>query len=144
MHVSGRDGAQVETELTDKIEEEIQKMPEIDHITSISRAGFSLIYVDIRGEYTAGDMPQIWDELRRKVNDIHPRLPDGVGASQVRDDFGDVYGVFLSLSGSGYSIDELKDYADVLKKELLSVPDVAKIDLSGEQDKAIYVEFERQ
>lgn len=139
----GATANEVETEVTDKIEEEIQKMSQIDNITSISRSGFSLIYVEIRGEYTAAELPQIWDELRRKVNDIHPKLPDGVSVSKVGDDFSDVYGIFLSLSGKGYTTDELKDYADVLKKELLRVPDVAKIDLWGVQDKTIYVEFSR-
>lgn len=139
----GATAHEVETEVTDKIEEEIQKMSQIDNITSISRSGFSLIYVEIRGEYTAAELPQIWDELRRKVNDIHPKLPDGVSGSKVGDDFSDVYGIFLALSGEGYTSDELKDYADVLKKELLRVPDVAKIDLWGVQDKAIYVEFNR-
>lgn len=139
----GATAREVENEVTDKIEEEIQKMPQIDNITSISRSGFSLIYVEIRSEYTASEIPQIWDELRRKVSDIHPKLPDGVSVSKVGDDFGDVYGIFMALSGKGYNIDELNDYADVLKKELLRVPDVAKIDLWGVQTKTIYVEFNR-
>lgn len=139
----GATAEEVQTEVTDRIEEEIQKMAQVDNITSVSKPGFSLIYVELKSEYTSDEIPQIWDELRRKVGDIHPYLPDGVSASMVGDDFGDVYGVYLALSGPGYTIDELKDYADVLKKELLKVPDVAKIDLWGEQDKAIYVEFNR-
>ncbi len=139
----GATAAEVEAEVTDRIEEELQKMPQTDHITSISRAGFSLIYVEIRGEYSAAEIPQIWDELRRKVNDIRPRLPSGVTGIEIGDDFGDVYGIFLSLSGRGYTLDELKDYADTLKKELLRVPDVAKIAFWGVQDKTIYVEFNR-
>lgn len=139
----GATAREVETEVTDKIEEELQKMPQIDNITSVSRSGFSLIFVEIRGKYTAAEIPQIWDELRRKVNDIKPYLPDGVSGIKIGDDFGDVYGIFLSLSGPGYTIDELKDYADTLKKELLRVPDVAKIALWGVQDKTIYVEFNR-
>ncbi len=139
----GATAREVEEEVTDKIEEEIQKMSQIDNITSISRPGFSLIFVEIRPEFSVAEMPQIWDELRRKVNDIHPYLPSGVSASKVGDDFGDVYGVFLSLSGKGYNIDEIKDYADVLKKEILHVKDVAKVVFWGVQDKRIYVEFKR-
>ena len=139
----GATAREVETEVTDKIEEEIQKMSQIDNITSISRSGFSLIYVEILGKYSTGEIPQIWDELRRKVNDIKPYLPSGVSGVKVGDDFGDVYGIFLSLSGHGYTIDELKDYADLLKKELLRVPDVAKIALWGVPEKTVYVEFNR-
>lgn len=139
----GATAREVETEVTDKIEEEIQKMSQIDNITSVSRNGFSLIYVEILGKYSTGEIPQIWDELRRKVNDIKPYLPSGVSGVKVGDDFGDVYGIFLSLSGRGYTIDELKDYADLLKKELLRVPDVAKIALWGVPEKTIYVEFNR-
>ncbi len=139
----GATSEEVENEVTDKIEEEIQKMSQLDNITSISRNGFSLIFVELRSEFTADEVPQIWDELRRKVNDVKPYLPDGVSGVAVNDDFGDVYGIFLSLSGDGYTIDELKDYADLLKKELLRVPDVAKVELWGVPDKAIYVEFNR-
>ncbi|MBQ4472575.1 MAG: efflux RND transporter permease subunit [Alphaproteobacteria bacterium] len=139
----GATASQVETEVTDKIEEEIQKMSQIDNITSISRRGLSLIYVEILPSYTAAEIPQIWDELRRKVSDIRPSLPEGVSSVSVRDDFGDVYGIFLTLSGRGYSLDELKDYADLLKKEFLGIPDVAKVDFWGEQTKVIYVEFNR-
>src|SRR5574344_1867692 len=131
----GATAREVEEEVTDKIEEEIQKMPQIDNITSISRNGFSLIYVEIRPEFTTDEMPQIWDELRRKVNDIRASLPSGVAGIKVGDDFGDVYGVYLALSGKGYTADELKDYADVLKKELLHIKGVAKVNFWGVQEK---------
>ena len=70
---------------------------------------FSLIFVELRSEFTADEVPQIWDELRRKVNDVKPYLPDGVSGVAVNDDFGDVYGIFLSLSGDGYTIDQVVD-----------------------------------
>lgn len=139
----GATAAEVEQEVTDRIEEEIQKMAQIDNVRSLSRAGLSIIYVEIKPEFSSLEMPQIWDELRRKINDIAPQLPKGVSAPKVIDDFGDVYGVFLSISGDGYTIDELKDYADDLKKELLRIDDVAKISLWGVPQKVIYVEFKR-
>ena len=139
----GASALEVEREVTDKIEEEIQKMSELDNITSVSRSGMSMIFVEIRGEYNADAIPQIWDELRRKVSDIKPYLPDGVAGVKVEDDFGDVYGIYLAISGDGYTPDELKDYADILKKELLRVHDVAKISLWGVQEKTVYVEFNR-
>ncbi len=139
----GATAREVEEEVTDKIEEEIQKMSQIDNITSVSRAGLSVIYVEIRPEFRTAAMPQIWDELRRKVHDITPKLPGGAGVPKVRDDFGDVYGIYLALTGEGYSTDELKDYADLLKKELLRVPNVAKVDFWGVREKVIHVEFNR-
>ncbi|MDD3154031.1 MAG: efflux RND transporter permease subunit [Victivallaceae bacterium] len=139
----GATAKEVEEEVTDKIEEEVQKMSQIDNITSISRAGLSVIYVEIRMEFRSSAMPQIWDELRRKVHDITTKLPEGAGTPKVWDDFGDVYGIFFALSGDGYTADELKDYADILKKEFLRVPNVAKVDFWGVQEKIVYVEFNR-
>ncbi len=139
----GASALEVEREVTEKIEEEIQKMPQVDYITSISRSGFSLIYVYIRPEYNANALDHVWDELRKKASDIRPQLPSGVTSVSVGDDFGDVYGVFLALTGKGYSMDELKKQADFLKKRLLLVDDVARVEFWGVQNKAIYVEFDR-
>ena len=139
----GATAKQVETEVTSKVEEEVQKMSQVDYVKSLSQNGMSLVYVYIKAKYTGEEIPQIWDELRRKANDVKPSLPSGVTNIIVGDDFGDVYGIYFALSGKGYTIDELKDYADTLKKELLRVPQVAKIAYWGVPTKAIYVEFNR-
>jgi multidrug efflux pump subunit AcrB len=139
----GATAKQVETEVTEKVEEEVQKMAQVDYIKSLSQNGMSLVYVYIKAKYTGEEIPQIWDELRRKANDVRPSLPSGVTNMVVGDDFGDVYGIYFALSGKGYTIDELKSYADSLKKELLRVPQVAKIAYWGVPTKAIYVEFNR-
>ncbi len=139
----GATAREVEEEVTEKIEEEIQKMPQVDYITSISRSGVSLIYVNIRAEYDSKELPQIWDELRRKANDIRASLPSGVTHVSVGDDYGDVYGIFLALHGKGYSVDELKAQADMLKKQLLLVKDVARVEFWGVQQKNVFVEFDR-
>ena len=139
----GASAKEVEEEVTEKIEEEIQKMPQVDYVTSLSRSGVSLIHVYIRPEFKSGELPQIWDELRRKASDIRPRLPSGVTGMSVGDDYGDVYGVFLALYGKGYGTDELKAQADFLKKRLLMVRDVARVEFWGVQQKAVFVEFDR-
>jgi multidrug efflux pump subunit AcrB len=139
----GAASRQVEREVTEKIEEEIQKMAQVDYLTSVSRNGFSLINVYIRPEVDSAELPQIWDELRRKTADIRPRLPAGVAGMRVGDDYGDVYGMFLAISGKGYGIDELKAQADLIKKQLLLVSGVARVEFWGVQEKAIYVEFDR-
>lgn len=139
----GATAKQVETEVTEKVEEEVQKMAQVDYITSLSQNGMSLVYVYIKSKYTGEEIPQIWDELRRKANDVKSSLPPGVSDIIVGDDFGDVFGIYFALSGKGYTIDDIKNYADTLKKELLRVPQVAKIDYWGVPTKAIYVEFNR-
>ena len=90
-------------------------------------------------------IPQVWDELRRKINDAQARLPPSVrGRSIVIDDFGDVYGVFLAISGEGFSHAELRRYAEFLRRELLVVPDVKKVDLFSEQQEVVFLEISRQ
>jgi multidrug efflux pump subunit AcrB len=132
---------EVEEEVTDVIESEIQRMGQLKLVYSISEEGKSTIYAEIKDEYTNKELPQIWDELRRKVNDAQGKLPPGAGPSYVNDDYGDVYGIFLAISGKGYTYKELKDITDNLKKELLIVKDVSKIERIGIQQEVIYVEF---
>lgn len=139
----GASPGEVETEVTEKVERAIQQMAQLKRIRSLSKAGVSIIWADIKDHYIAADLPQVWDELRRKVNDVQPYLPPGAGTSMVRDDFGDVYGIFFGITGDGYSYKEIKDYADVLKRELLLVPGVAKVTMWGERTEAVYVEISR-
>ncbi len=134
---------EVEEEVTDLIETAAQQLGQVDKVISRSTAGLSIVNVEIKDEYVAADLPQIWDELRRKINDIQGQLPPGAGPSIVNDDFGDVYGVFLAVTGDGYTYDELKDYVDILRRELLLVHDVAKVQIYGAQQEAVYVEMSR-
>ncbi|MBU1420105.1 MAG: efflux RND transporter permease subunit [Proteobacteria bacterium] len=137
----GASPSAVEEEVTDLIEEAIQAMGQVKEIYSTSQEGYSFVYVDMKDTFKSRELPQIWDELRRKVNDVQGSLPPGAGPSTVNDDFGDVYGVFFALTGSGLSNAQLKDYADELKTELLLCDDVAKIDMWGSRQEAIFVEF---
>ena len=123
----GATAEEVEKEVTHPIETAVQQLSQIKKVKSISRTGLSIIFVDIQESFMGPDLPQIWDELRRKVGDIQPSLPEGVLPSQVNDDFGDEYGIFFALTGEGYSFKELKDYADNLKRELLLERDVARV-----------------
>ncbi|MEH0020436.1 MAG: efflux RND transporter permease subunit [Desulfobacter sp.] len=140
---SGASPLEVEKEVTDKIEQAVQSLGQLDYVESISQEGLSIVYVEIKQEFQSDLIPQIWDELRRKVSDMSIHLPPGAGPVMVEDDFGDVYGVYFAVSGDGFSQRELKDYAKYLKKELLLVDEVAKIDMWGDQDEVVYVEFSR-
>ena len=135
---------EVEQEVTDKIEKAIRQMAQIKHVRSLSKEGRSSVYVDIKDKYTSRDLPQIWDELRRKVGDVQAQLPPETKKSIVRDDYGDVYGIFYAITGDGYTYAELRDFVDFLKNELLLVKDVARIEISGIQNEVVYIEFSRE
>ncbi|MDF5484578.1 efflux RND transporter permease subunit, partial [Vibrio parahaemolyticus] len=108
----GATSKEVEEELTYPLEKEIRKLPYIDKITSTSSNGMSQITVSMEMDYGPDELPQIWDEMRRKINDLRPSLPQGVQSLQIIDDFGDVYGVMLMLTGADYDSVELHRYAD--------------------------------
>ncbi|KAB2833939.1 MAG: efflux RND transporter permease subunit, partial [Candidatus Dadabacteria bacterium] len=135
--------SEVEKEVTNVIEKAVQELGQLKRVESTSSRGLSTVKAVIKDEYDKKSLPQVWDELRRKVNDYQSQLPPGAGPSFVNDDYGDVYGVYLAITGEGYSYAELKDYADLLKRELLLVKDVKKIVLYGEQSEAVYVEMSR-
>ena len=134
---------EVEEEVTDVIEEAIQEMGQVKEIYTTSKEGYSFVYVDMNDSLKSHELSQVWDELRRKVNDVQGDLPPGAGHSVVNDDFGDVYGAYFAITGEGMTNAELKDYAVILKKELLLCDDVAKIDLWGVRQEAIFVEFKQ-
>jgi len=139
----GASAAEVEAEVTDELEIAVQKLAQLDEIESRSVRGMSTLTVSIKKQYDRSSLPQVWDELRRKVGDAQSELPPGAGPSLVIDDYGDVYGIFLCIFGNEYSYAELKDVVDLLRRELLLVQDVAKIDTYGEFVESIYVELER-
>lgn len=139
----GATPGEVELEVTDLIETEIQRLGQVKEIKSISKAGLSTITVTMKDKYDKNSLPAVWEQLRRKVHDVTGKLPPGARQPVVIDDFGDVFGVMFALTGDGYTNKELYEYAKFLRRELLLVNDVAKVDLWGVQQEAIYVEFSR-
>ena len=136
----GASAYEVEQEVTARIEDAVQAMGEVKHIRSRSTPGMATIYVDIKDEYTSAELPQVWDKLRQKVNDAGVYMPSGT-TILINNDFGDVFGQYYSLIGDGYTMKELYDYADFLKKNLVLVDGVASVKILGEQTEAIYIEF---
>jgi multidrug efflux pump subunit AcrB len=132
---------QVEEEVTYPLEKAIQQLTYVDEVNSISNRGLSQITVSMKNNYGPNDLPQIWDELRRKVNDLKGSLPPGVNTPQVIDDFGDVYGILLAVTGDGYSYRELLDYVDYLRRELELVNGVSKVSVSGQQQEQVFIEI---
>ena len=140
----GASPSEVEEEVTDKIEGALQEMPQLRFLTSYSRAGLSIIKVEIQQEYWADRLPQVWDEMRRKVGDVSGELPPGAVKPIIMDDFSFVYGFVLAVTGDGYSYAELEEYVKLIRKELNLVPGVARVELWGTQPKVIYVDVEEK
>jgi len=134
---------EVEREVTYHIENAVQQLQQLKRVESISQNGFSEVTVKIKDKYKKHDFPNIWDELRRKITDAQSLLPPGSQTSVVFDDFGDVFGLFYALTGDDYSYRELKDYADLLKEQLLLVRGVRKITIDGDQKEVAYLDISR-
>ena len=135
----GASPQRVESLITDKLEEKIRQIPELDYVKSESKTGVSIVTVNIKESYT--EMRPIWDNLRRKVDEAANNLPDGASTPQVNDEFGDVYGLVYAITGDGFSYAEIKDVADNIRDELLLIDEVAKVDILGAQEERIYVEY---
>lgn len=133
----GASPSEVQSQVTDVLEESIQALGELYYLKTENRAGLSKITVYVKKETRADEMQQLWDKLRRKISDVQSKLPEGAGPSVVNDDFGDVLGVFYGLTGSGHSYRELEDEAKLIKNEILKVKDVAKVEIYGTQTPTI-------
>ncbi|MEM7542843.1 MAG: efflux RND transporter permease subunit [Pseudomonadota bacterium] len=135
----GASPERVEQLVTDKLEKVIQEIPELDFVSSTSKAGLSVINVNVREEFRR--MRPIWDDLRRKVESARVELPTDVIGPTVDDEFGDVFGFVVGIRGPDFSYRELKTIADEVRDELLLIPDAAKVEIAGAQDERIFVEY---
>jgi len=135
----GASPERIEQLVTDKLEKTIQEMPELEFLQSQSRTGVSVITVKIWDRYK--QMQPIWDTLRRKVERTTSSLPKGVVGPFVNDEFGDVFGTIITVTGDGYSYRELKGISDRIRDELLYLEEVAKVEIYGAQEERIFIEY---
>src|SRR5215510_8482074 len=141
----GASAEEVAKEVTNPIERACQQLGQLSRVESESTRGRSVVSAVMQDRYGKDKIPQVWDELRRKINDVQSSLPPSVrGKSTVIDDFGDVYGIFLAISGDGFTQPELRRYSEFLRRELLQVRDVKKVDLFAEQQEVVFLEISRQ
>lgn len=140
----GASAKEVEEEVTDKVETAVQQLSQLKKVRSLSKPGISIVTAEIKNKYDKYTLPQVWDELRRKVTDVQSKLPPGAGPSIVQDDYGDVFGILLAVNGKGYSYKELEEYADFLRRELLLVKDVAKVEIFGLQPQEVHLVISRE
>lgn len=133
---------EVEKLVTEPIEREIQAMSDVFQIKSESYFGMSKISIELQPTLSPDYMPVKWDELRRKVANIQPRLPSGASSISVSDDFGDIFGIYYALTADeGYTYDDLRNWAQKIKTELSPVPGVQKVYLFGEQTQVVNVKI---
>lgn len=137
----GATAQEVEQQLTDRLEKKIQELPDLDYLRSYSKPGESVIFVTPREDTPPRDIPELWYQVRKKVDDIRMTLPPGSIGPFFNDEFGDTYSLIYAFSGAGFSYADLKLAADSVRQQLLRVKDVEKIDLIGVQDEKIFVEF---
>lgn len=138
----GASARQVEEQVTDKIEKKLQDTPGIDYLKSYSQPGKAVIYVTLKDSVNEKDVRPTWLEVRNMVNDIRSTLPQGVIGPSFNDRFDDVFGCIYALTSDGYSYEEMREKAEQIRRTLLGVKSVKKVDLIGVQPERIYIEME--
>lgn len=140
----GATADEVESEVTFHVEDALQQLEQLKRLKmTVNRPGYSEVTIEFQDKYKLDAMPGIYDEVRRKITDMQHKLPPGAMEPIVYDDFADVYGLFLSLTGEGYSYRDLKDFADLLKRELVLVDGVRKVVIAGEQAEQVNIFLSR-
>jgi len=137
-------GATIEetiNQLTDRLEKKLQETPSLDYVKSYTLAGQTTIFVNLLTSTEKEDIPGIWYQVRKKINDIKVSLPDSTIGPFFDDEFGDTYGIIYAFTSADFSHRELKDYVESIRDELLHVQDVSKIETLGAQDERVFVEF---
>jgi len=137
-------GATVEDTLkqvTERLERKLQETPKLEFLRSYTTAGVTTIFVNLKGETTGREVPDIWYHVRKSIGDIRHTLPVGIVGPGFNDDFGDTFGIIYGFTADGFTHRELRDYVEDVRSKLLSVPDVSKIEILGAQDEKIFVEF---
>lgn len=137
----GASAHQVELEVTDILEKSIREMSTLNSVQSSSYADLSIITVELQTTVQDQSVEQQWDILRRKVANVQGKLPDGASASVVKDDFGDVYGMFYALTGDGLTDTQMNDYAELIKREVNDIEGVSRVEIYGSRSECINIEL---
>ncbi|VBB07424.1 acriflavin resistance protein [Lucifera butyrica] len=138
----GASARQVEEQVTDKIEKKLQDTPGLDYLKSYSRPGQAVVYVTLKDTVKEKDIRPTWLEVRNMVNDIKGTLPQGVVGPAFNDRFDDVFGSIYALTADGFTYEEMRDRAEKIRRIMLGVPNVKKVELLGVQDEKIYIDLE--
>jgi multidrug efflux pump subunit AcrB len=140
----GASAQQVQDEVLNRMEKKFEQLDHFDKVVTFARQGFGGMTLSVRGGTSKEDQREAWYQARKKFNDIRLELPDGVVGPLFNDEYGDVYGLMYAVKGDGVALGELADTAEIIKRRLLKVPMVKKVDVVGKQAKKVYVEFSHQ
>jgi multidrug efflux pump len=128
-------------QVTERLERTLQETPKLDFLRSFTRAGVTTIFVNLKDNTTAREIPDIWYHVRKSIGDMRHTLPTGVVGPGFNDEFGDTFGIIYGFTADGFTHRELRDYVEDVRSKLLHVRDVSKIEILGAQDERIFVEF---
>ncbi|QXH62227.1 efflux RND transporter permease subunit [Pseudomonas azerbaijanorientalis] len=128
-------------QITDRIEKKLEELDSLDYVKSYTRPGESTVYVYLRDTTGAKDIPEIWYQVRKKINDIKYQFPQGIQGPSFNDEFGDVFGSIYAFTADGLTQRQLRDYVEQARMEIRGVPGLGKIEMVGQQDEVLYLNF---
>lgn len=128
-------------QITDRIEKKLEELDSLDYVKSYTRPGESTVYVYLRDTTSAKDIPEIWYQVRKKINDIKYQFPQGIQGPSFNDEFGDVFGSIYAFTADGLTLRQLRDYVEQARMEIRGVPGLGKIEMVGQQDEVLYLNF---
>ncbi|KQN40128.1 ACR family transporter [Pseudomonas sp. Leaf48] len=128
-------------QITDRIEKKLEELDSLDYVKSYTRPGESTVYVYLRDTTQAKDIPEIWYQVRKKINDIRGQFPQGMQGPGFNDEFGDVFGSIYAFTADGLTMRQLRDYVEQARAEIRGVPGLGKIEMVGQQDEVLYLNF---
>jgi multidrug efflux pump subunit AcrB len=128
-------------QITDRLERKLQETPSLDYLKSYTTAGKATVFVYLKDSTPPKQVPDIWYQVRKKVGDIRNTLPQDIVGPGFNDEFGDTFGIVYGFTADGFTHRELRDHVEEVRKQLLQLPDISKVDMLGAQDERVYVEF---
>ena len=131
-------------QVTDRLEKKLEETPNLDYLKSYTKPGQSTIFVYLKESTPKRDLSDLWYQVRKKVSDVQATLPKGVIGPFFNDEFGDVFGVIYGITYDGFTPREARDFAEMTRAEFLRSPDVGKVEIFGDQDEKIYLDFSPQ
>ncbi|MDP9198319.1 MAG: efflux RND transporter permease subunit, partial [Pseudomonadota bacterium] len=140
----GATAQQVQDELLNRMEKKFEQLDHFDKVVTFARQGFGGMTISVVGGTSQEDQREAWYQARKKFDDLRLELPEGVVGPIFNDEYGDVYGLIYAVQGDGFGLDQLADAAEDVKRRLLKVPMVKKVDVLGKQAERVYIEFSHE
>ncbi len=140
----GASAQQIQDEVLNRMEKKFEQLDHYEKVVTFARQGFGGMTLSVWGGTSKADQREAWYQARKKFSDIELELPEGVIGPIFNDEYGDVSGIMYAIKGDGIGQAELSDEAEIIKRRLLKVPMVKKVEIYGKQAKKVYIEFSHQ